>query len=111
MRVDPCNRGENGTPCGRATTGPMTPDQCPRCWINLTGGRPKSKTVPDPPPVVATKSILDCPCRGAPTGETVSCKTCRGNVLFKVFACEKHGRCVLGKAAGGVHLCDAYAVR
>lgn len=30
-----CKRGPNGTPCGRAGTGPKTVDQCSRCWIAL----------------------------------------------------------------------------
>ncbi len=104
ISVPSCVNGPGGIPCGRASVGPMTSEQCPRCWIKLTGGRAKTKPVR---PIIASKAIPECHHRGEPTGETVACKTCRGNVQMKVFACSKHGRCTLGKSVEGVHRCDA----
>ena len=42
-----------------------------------------------------------------PTGETVGCQTCKGNVQVKLFSCAVHGTCTLGKRIEGHGCCDA----
>ena len=49
--------------------------------------------------------MLACPHLGTPTGETVTCPTCRGHVELKVLACALHGRCTPSRAAPGVACC------
>lgn len=34
-----------------------------------------------------------------------TCASCRGNVQVKVFKCDLHGECTVGKAIAGIHLC------
>ncbi len=82
----------------------MTPDEVlrqvaardPRYARFLGPGRP-----PAPRPAAAA---ADCPHRGAPTGETVPCKSCRGTVQLKVLACAVHGSCTVGRKVDG-HAC------
>lgn len=67
----------------------------------------------DPPEqaVVAKPSsaLVSLPCvyRGEATGETVGCKTCRGSVKVKLFACSVHETCTLGKRVTGHGCCDS----
>lgn len=42
---------------------------------------------------------------GAPTGETVECPTCTGNVELKVFSCTIHKTCTPTKTVAGHHSC------
>ena len=35
----------------------------------------------------------------------VECPTCNGSVNLKVFACEKHGECTIGKKLDGLACC------
>ncbi len=57
-----------------------------------------------PPP---KPSPVTSPCfhLGAPTGETVRCPSCRGDVSLKVFSCGVHGTCTVGKKAPSVAGC------
>lgn len=36
----------------------------------------------------------------------VDCPSCRGSVKVKVFQCDKHGECTVGKDIPGLHVCD-----
>jgi hypothetical protein len=89
-----------------------TAGECERCRVSsgvksLIGLKAiAAKSVAKAPNRTKTP-ITECSARGEPTGETVPCRTCRGEIRLKVFACSKHGRCTLGnKAVDGVHLCD-----
>lgn len=43
---------------------------------------------------------------GEPTGETVSCPTCRGRVELKLFGCEVYGKCTMVKPVQGIACCN-----
>lgn len=38
--------------------------------------------------------------------EYIECSSCRGNVLLKVFACEKYSKCTLVKWVGTLACCN-----
>lgn len=46
----------------------------------------------------------DCRFRGKQI-DSVKCPTCAGTVMLKVFSCEKHERCTIGKAIKGIQSC------
>lgn len=54
---------------------------------------------------VVAVPLAPCAHRGAPTGETVLCPTCRGRVALKVFACAVHGTCLTAKKVPGRWCC------
>lgn len=72
---------------------------CRTCWN--VGRRPEYAAIN----AGATKPA-ECPHRGPPTGEQVPCESCSGKVMLKVFACEKNGRCTLGRKVEGIALCE-----
>ena len=55
----------------------------------------------------ALQPITRPPCvhLGEPTGESVSCATCSGHVVIKLFACGVHGSCTTGKRVVGTASC------
>jgi hypothetical protein len=58
------------------------------------------------PPVRGVKvTSLPCRHRGDPTGATVECPTCAGNVRIKLMVCAVHGTCTLAKKVDGVACC------
>lgn len=65
---------------------------CPVCK------RPFSERVrrDTPPPPRNCTDNVPCEYLGAPVG-TQECQGCRGTVRIKLFACEVHGQCTLGK--------------
>lgn len=100
--------------CGNVTPGQAwQKGECRKCWHwehtpqmrAAWGGNPNDCTP------VASRTIPPAggpgPCvyRGEPTGGLATCNTCTGRVQLKVHECEKHGRCVLDKAAAGVKSC------
>lgn len=101
-----CTRGPDGTPCGNVPAAgepfkmglPADGAHCRKCYQAGAAKKPQQPPKPQPVPT--------CAHRGEPTGETVTCRTCRGNVQFKVFACSKNGRCTVGRKVEGVALCD-----
>lgn len=46
-----------------------------------------------------------CAHLGEWTGETIPCKTCRGNVFIKILKCSVHGECTIGKKMGDKACC------
>lgn len=56
---------------------------------------------------IAPVDRVNTPCthRGAETGETVQCGTCRGGVKLKLFSCALHGRCTPMKKTGDIACC------
>ena len=54
------------------------------------------------------KPRVDCTHRGEQIAEQ-RCEACGGHVMLKVFACEVHARCCIGKTAGGVKSCSRCA--
>lgn len=65
----------------------------------------RGEAIPAPPPRAKAEALPACPHLGAPTGETVGCKTCSGTVRLKVFGCSVHGTCTIGKKVAGVAGC------
>lgn len=73
--------------------------------------RDHAPLAPSPPPV--TRSLPPepaqiapaCSRRGAATGETAQCGTCRAGTRVKEFACTLHGRCTIDRQAPGVQMC------
>jgi hypothetical protein len=45
-------------------------------------------------PAAPLPRTLPCVHLGGPTGETIKCPTCKGNVQLKVHACAVHGKCL-----------------
>jgi hypothetical protein len=62
-------------------------------------GKPKSA------PRIANRAG-QCVHLGEPTGRTVGCETCTGNISLKVLACAVHGECTVGKRVDGVACCS-----
>jgi hypothetical protein len=65
-------------------------------------GIPLEKLIPpspvsSPQPVPKTARNLPCVALREATGELVQCPTCSGTVNLKVYSCEIHGSCTLGK--------------
>lgn len=56
---------------------------------------PTLAATPNRPKVIAQPVNLDCSHRGELI-DRVHCKSCRGFVRVKVYACTIHGRCTLG---------------
>lgn len=54
---------------------------------------------------MSNQSTVHCGHRGVQL-ETRECVSCVGKVELKVFGCERHGRCVLGKSTDGLQSCD-----
>jgi hypothetical protein len=54
-----------------------------------TGKAPAPKPAPQ-------KRTLPCVSLGEPTGGSIRCKTCAGN-MQKIFTCATHGTCSIGK--------------
>lgn len=46
-----------------------------------------------------------CAHLGQATGETATCKTCKGSVQLKLFACEVYGTCTIAKKSGALACC------
>lgn len=106
-------------PCSLHRTDPHVeprPDSCGTCALYVAD--PKVRAAMDRPGGVRAQvraqvrgapappaAPFPCRFRGGPTGDTVSCPTCRGRVELKVFACAVHGTCTPGKAAPGVACC------
>ncbi len=70
--------------------------------VKCCGSCPDSTSKTLPPP----KKDKPCVHLGEVTGATVVCPSCRGNVQLKLFACEVHSLCTVGKAAPGVACCN-----
>jgi hypothetical protein len=74
-------------------------------------------TCPPPPmmlgvaaPVGPKRSVAQQPCvrLGSDTGQTETCKPCRGGagIELKVFSCSEFGRCTIAKSVPGVACCN-----
>lgn len=61
-----------------------------------------------PPARKRQRIVVECSNRGEVL-RTELCPSCKGRVEVMVFACAKHGECVLGKGPPGVHVCDGGA--
>lgn len=66
----------------------------------LASGKPPAAAPPTPP----------CVHLGQPTGETIACQSCTGQVQIKLFTCAVHGSCSLAKPVGRPCCagCDSY---
>lgn len=74
-----------------------------------TGG---PRTSPTATAIARATADTSCRFRGAATGETVCCPSCRGHVELKVFACEKFpSGCTLGLPVAGVACCVGCTAR
>lgn len=74
-----------------------------RKWrLQLIGEMPKP-IVQDAPHSAQRKEA--CALRGEATGETVTCPSCRGTVELKLFTCQPHGKCTVGKPVDGIACC------
>lgn len=81
--------------CGRPVE-----NRSPR-WHRLC--RPEGKK---PPPRRPVKQSAPCVHRGPEIGQE-ECQTCAGKTRIKVFACELHVACTLGKALAGRACCKS----
>jgi hypothetical protein len=55
-----------------------------------------------------SKSFKNCVHRGAET-RRIECKSCKGTVKLKVFACAVHGECMMNRSTKGVKQCAGCA--
>lgn len=85
-------------PCGHEQHDP----ECRICYLAMTDARYRElwgmASLPTSP--------LSCIHLGEPTGETITCPSCRGSVQLKLFKCEVYGQCTLGKSVGDVACCN-----
>jgi hypothetical protein len=56
-------------------------------------------------PQLAAAPRGPCAHLGTETGERVLCPSCTGKVEVKVLNCAAHGRCTVGRQAGGLSCC------
>lgn len=83
-------------PCGHKA-------HAPSCvWCRLLVSDPRYAALYGRP---APAPAAPCVHLGAPAGRTVACPSCRGRVELKLFHCDVHGRCTLGRQAPGVACC------
>lgn len=68
-----------------------------RARTALLRGKPALKIVPRLPDACANLK--------APTGESVECGSCQGRVSLKLFECQVHGTCTIGKKVDGRACC------
>src|SRR3990167_3908014 len=54
-------------------------------------------------------AAASCPYRGSELRRE-SCKSCRGVVEIKVFACSEYTACTVSKELPGIHVCDGGGV-
>ena len=74
-----------------------------RCEFSLTPETNADRVaLLSPPLLVSPSPPLASPCvhLGPPTGETIACQSCTGQVKIKLFACAVHGQCSLAKPVG-----------
>jgi len=96
--MKPCDGNHPGR---EAQPGTFTPDQCLLCWLYLNDPAYRALWDAPGPDPGRTRS---CRHRGE-TRREQECPTCRGVVRLKVFACELHGECTIGRSLAGVACC------
>jgi hypothetical protein len=83
--------------CGRWHLGDYQSGDCRLCWLRATLPAYRS---------CWRESLPDCRYRGEPCGETISCTTCGPRSWrWKVYTCQRHGRCLLGPSQAGLSGC------
>lgn len=85
-----------------------TPDpSCPICQRYLVDAAFRA-VIDKAPAFRIRKQAKDpavCIHLGEPTGAVVLCKSCKGSVKIKTFACAVHGTCTLSKRVADVPGC------
>lgn len=101
--MNPCGKEhppEKIPPSGKAWDATT---MCRPCYKIVNGHRPPPEKVQESR---GKRTPLKCVHRGELTGEEIKCPTCRGHVMLKVYSCDIHGKCILGKTREGVQGCD-----